>query len=359
MATPPAVTVIMPVHNRERFVVAALDSLLAQTFTDFAVLVVDDHSTDGTARLLDGYAEDGRIRVIRNSTQLGVARARNRAIDAADTPFVAFHDSDDLADPRRLELQLAFIRNHDLDLVGSGVELVAEDGSATGDRWSYDGSSAALSSAMLFRNRLATSTMVVKRSVLGDERFDPELEPVDDYDMWVRLLGTRRGGCLPQPLVRYRVHSSSLMHTRHHRADAGVRRILRRQLDRLGLTPTDAELQLHRDLGTGSVAGTARVLSAAANWLRKLDEANTERRIYPTDVFRDELALQWFVACEAAARRGAWAAWPAIVGSRHTVRLTAMPVARRRLLTLPWRTARGFVRRRWPGAGSALRARVG
>ncbi len=105
----PAVTVLMPVRNGERFVRAAIASILAQTWSDFEFVIVDDGSTDGTAGVIASFA-DARIRVISNQSSEGLARALNRGLAAAQAPLVARHDGDDIAHSQRLETQLAFLR---------------------------------------------------------------------------------------------------------------------------------------------------------------------------------------------------------------------------------------------------------
>src|SRR5256885_11986133 len=115
----PAVTVLMPVLNAERFVCEAIASILTQSWTDFEFLIVDDGSTDATPAAIASFT-DPRIRVITNPAPEGVARALNRGLDAARAPLVARHDGDDIAHPKRIETQLAFLRaNPEIVLLGT------------------------------------------------------------------------------------------------------------------------------------------------------------------------------------------------------------------------------------------------
>jgi hypothetical protein len=211
---------------------------------------------------------------------------------------------------------------------------------------------------MLFANGLATSTVVVERALIQNDRFTAALDPVEDYDMWLRLLDRGRVACLRDLLVQYRAHPASLMHTRQEATEDGVRRIARGRLARLGVVPTIAELDVHRDLGMARPEGTAQALAAVARWLKRLDGANALSHVYPIGVFRRVLAHHWLAACDAAARGGAWDAWPSILASPLTRQLAVSAPDGRELARLPWRTARGFVRRRWPRAGAAARALV-
>ncbi len=116
------VTVITTVFNREQYVGSAIESVLAQTWTDFQLIIVDDCSTDGSFDIVQRYAVDPRVRVIRNEKNLGDYANRNRAARLVRSEFFKFHDSDDLMYPHCLELMLATLRAEpmaDFALTGS------------------------------------------------------------------------------------------------------------------------------------------------------------------------------------------------------------------------------------------------
>ena len=123
----PDVAVIVPTYERAQVLGASLASVLGQKGVTFEVIVVDDGSTDDTAGLVSGLA-DPRVRYIARS-HAGIAAARNAGLAAATAPYVAFHDSDDVALPGRLARPVAFLRAHpDIDLViQNGRMLAPED----------------------------------------------------------------------------------------------------------------------------------------------------------------------------------------------------------------------------------------
>jgi hypothetical protein len=145
-------------------------------------------------------------------------------------------------------------------------------------------------------------------------------------------------------------------HTRESDAEECLRRIAGRQLEHLGVTHSEAELTIHRRLGSQRVEGTRSFLRSAAAWLERLEAANAKSGVYASGHFRRVVAMEWLTACDAVARAGCWSAWPSILGSHLTARVSTDPVGRRQLARLPWRTARGYVRRRWPAAGPRARA---
>src|ERR1043166_4865427 len=111
MAEVPAVTVLMSVYNDEKYVREAIDSILAQSFRDFELLVIDDGSTDRTPAILASY-DDRRLRVLRNNENIGLTRSLNAGIGAARGPLIARQDADDISYPQRLARQGGVMKRH-------------------------------------------------------------------------------------------------------------------------------------------------------------------------------------------------------------------------------------------------------
>jgi glycosyltransferase involved in cell wall biosynthesis len=372
----PAVTVVVPVRNGEAFIGQTLDSLLAQTFTDFVVVVIDDASTDGTDAILQRYTDERRMRVVRSEICLGAAGARNRGLDLARSHYVAFCDGDDVANPRRLERQMAFLSSHPgVQMLGADVTLIDAHGRPTGADWCME-APGDVGPSMLFGNCLLTSTIIVERALIGEDRFDQTLSPVEDYDLWARVSARGRVEGLPEILAQYRVHEAGISRTLRDNTERSLRIIARKQLARLGLTPSHEQLELHRRLMSRDVPGTAAFAATASAWFETLQQANASHGTYDVNSLRRVIAAHWLHVCDATARAGAWRAWPVMVSSRltgvlvrdphlalrhHTIgkdparpRLTSRSVMAR----LPWRTARGLVRRCWPTLGRSVLGRV-
>ena len=126
----PKVTVFIPVYNRERYVGAAIDSIFAQSFSDYELLLIDDGSTDRSLEVMRAYTADPRLRVVCNERNLGIPRTRNKGLQLARGEYIAMLDSDDLAHPKRLEKQVAFLDRHsDYAQIGSWGRAVDEQGS--------------------------------------------------------------------------------------------------------------------------------------------------------------------------------------------------------------------------------------
>ena len=187
LATMPRVTVLMPVYNGERYLREAIDSILAQTFTDFEFIIVDDGSTDETPTILNGYT-DPRIVRLRNQTNVGLVESLNRGLAAARGEYIARQDADDVSLPQRLEKQLDFLESHpDVGLVGTTFAIVNSCGVILGIP-SVPTQNGDIQERLLCANNFCHGSVMFRRKcleVVGAYRAD--LFPAEDYDLWLRI----------------------------------------------------------------------------------------------------------------------------------------------------------------------------
>ena len=214
MAEGVRVSVIMPVYNGERFIAEAVGSVLANSFTDFELVVLDDGSTDGSADAAARAARgDGRVQIVR-CAHAGIGATRNAGLELARGEFIANLDSDDAMFPNRLAKQVAYLDRHAECVAVSARSVVVDDESRpigmVGryfthqdiDRFLLDGHGGAIGgdSAMLRRDAV--------RSVGG---YAARLASTgEDHDLWLRLAEIGRLACPPWVLNRYRVHQRNV-----------------------------------------------------------------------------------------------------------------------------------------------------
>lgn len=207
----PAVSVLMPVYNGERFLAEAIDSILGQTFTDFEFVIVDDGSTDASPAILADYASrDPRIRVL-TQANAGIVAALNRGLAECRAPLVARMDADDISLPTRLERQVAFLGGHPaVAVVGTAFQLVSDTGGA-GPVVRHATGHAAIVRGLRRGNCLAHPTVMMRRdpiqAVGGYREF---LRHAEDYDLWTRVAERHELANLPECLLRYRVHGGQV-----------------------------------------------------------------------------------------------------------------------------------------------------
>jgi glycosyltransferase involved in cell wall biosynthesis len=206
----PAVSVLMPVRNCAAYLDRALQSLAAQTFEDFEIVVVDNGSTDGTAEILRewGYREK-RLRAFR-LRRPSLSGSLNHAAAKARAPLLARLDGDDIAFPHRLAVQVAEMsRRPGLGLLGSAAELIDSEGRHIG-RLHRPLGDRQLRRFLEQGCAFVHSSIVMRREVfLAAGGYRPGLNVAEDYDLWLRIAELAEIANLPEPLVRYRIHTQS------------------------------------------------------------------------------------------------------------------------------------------------------
>lgn len=214
--TPPLVSIVVPVFEPHPvYFREAIASLLAQSFSDIEVIVVEDPSQSSGQALLAGIA-DSRLRYILNGERTSLPRQHNRALAEAQGRFICRFDADDICEPNRVERELAFLHSHpDIDVVGSFLTVIDEQSAVVGER-RYPTTHADILAAMRRFNPIANSTVMFRREVY--ERFggwrDSRL-PAQDYEWYSRLgAGGARFANLAEPLVCYRLHGQSIKSSR-------------------------------------------------------------------------------------------------------------------------------------------------
>lgn len=207
---PPAVSVLMPVRNCAAYLGEALQSLAAQTFGDFEIIVVDNGSSDDTRDILRAWARrEPRLRAYR-LRRPGLARSLNFAASKARAPLLARLDGDDIAAPGRLAAQVEAMRARPaLGLLGSGAEMIDSRGRSVGslDRPTSD---SGLRKFLRTGCAFVHSSVMMRREVfLAAGGYRKGLNVAEDYDLWLRMAEHAQIANLPERLVRYRVHVES------------------------------------------------------------------------------------------------------------------------------------------------------
>lgn len=206
------VSVIIPVYNRGLFLAEAIESILHQTYNAFELIIADDGSTDDTAAIIRHYGGmDNRIRPFFFSHN-GLPRTLNTAVSFAEGPITAFMDSDDIAAPDRLEKQMQWMQEKNLDLCGSAVDVFGTAQDLLGGK---DGivrlpeSHDAVCWELLFQIPLWRNTLLLKTSVLRQYPFDENYE-CTDCEWPYRIAPRCLTGNVPRVLLKVRRHGGNI-----------------------------------------------------------------------------------------------------------------------------------------------------
>ena len=206
------ISIIVPVYNAERFIVETMDCVLAQTYSGWELLLVEDGSSDRTVEVIEQYIgekQENRIRLIRQPENMGAARARNRGLQEAKGRYIAYLDADDLWMPEKLEHELAFLKEKNAAFAFTGYEFADENGAGTGKI-------VRVPETLTYRQALSNTTIFTTTVMFDRARIDSGLleMPViksEDTALWWKVLknGYVAYG-LDENLAKYRRAGKSL-----------------------------------------------------------------------------------------------------------------------------------------------------
>lgn len=238
----PALSVLMPVYNAERYIAEAIESILNQTFINFEFIIINDGSTDRSLEILQRYArQDSRIRLINRENQ-GLVKTLNEGVDLAMAPYIARMDADDISYPDRLFKQVNFLNEHpNYVVVGSRTQLIDEDGDPLSlfslntthkeiDLAHLQGKGGAIAHpAAMFRKD--------KFNFVGQYR--SEFIHAEDLDLWLRLAEVGELGNLPDLLLDYRQHLQSVGHKCRVKQINSTNKAIKEAYERRGIVNPD------------------------------------------------------------------------------------------------------------------------
>lgn len=203
----PLVSILMPVYNTAPYLREAMDSMLAQTFKDFELIVLNDCSPDIAEEILDAY-DDPRIVRNKGEKNAGLSNVLNVGIGMARGKYIARMDSDDISLPQRLQVQVDYLEKHpDVDLVSVGMRLFgAKEGT-----WVRELNPEKVKIEAMFHSPVLHASSVWRKETFEKQglRFRQEMVPAEDYDLWTRaMLKGLKLVNLPEVLYEYRIHDA-------------------------------------------------------------------------------------------------------------------------------------------------------
>ena len=180
------VSIIMPCYNAAPYIAQSIDSVLAQTYEDWELLITDDGSTDKSVDIIQAYCDkDERIRLERSETHCGPGTTRNKAMARARGQYIAFLDADDLWLPDKLERQMAFMTENHYGFTFTGYELISEKGDASGKTVMTD---EVMDHKKYLRNTIiGCSTVMLDTAIVGEVRMTRD-DTSDDMTLWLELM---------------------------------------------------------------------------------------------------------------------------------------------------------------------------
>ncbi|MBD3296626.1 MAG: glycosyltransferase [Candidatus Omnitrophica bacterium] len=244
----PKVSIVVPAYNRARLLEGCLLNLLEQTYPDLEIIVVDDGSTDDTARVVEA-TDDGRLKYIRHDINRGLPAARNTGIRASSGEFIAFQDTDDRWEKDKTRIQMDIFRDLPLEVgvVYSNVSRAVggREYIVPGKKHAGDGN---IRTGILYGNFIAVISAVVRRACFDKAGyFDERLPSLEDWELWIRISRSYRFRFVENVLarvnytedsltanVRYTIEAREIILKKHHKLFLGERQALAKNYAQLG-----------------------------------------------------------------------------------------------------------------------------
>lgn len=217
----PLISIVIPALNAQSTIHETLESLEEQSFKDFEVVLIDDGSSDETANIADIFSRRIKIKILSHDHPQGVAQSINDGINASDSKYIARLDSDDIANPLRLEKQVSFMASHptvgvcgsDLRVFSTSLEGKKEDKYIL----THPRNNLEIRTALIQRCAIAHPSVICRRSIFDiTGLYDIKFDFAEDYELWCRasLLGVTFSN-IPEPLTYYRSHPGQVSSTKN------------------------------------------------------------------------------------------------------------------------------------------------
>ncbi len=226
------VSVLTAVYNTpEQYLREAIESILAQTYTDFEFVILNDASPDENVEKVVKSYNDKRIRYYKNEQNLGISLSRNKLIDLADGEYLAVFDHDDISLPDRLQKQAEFLDSHpDVGVVGNWHKITGKKERVA----RYPTTDKEIKETLTVSCCICHSSSMIRKSVLTENniRYENEYTPAEDYALWCRLLPKTKFANIPEVLFIYRNHEQNTSHRQQDRmwnASVRIQNFVRRE----------------------------------------------------------------------------------------------------------------------------------
>jgi glycosyltransferase involved in cell wall biosynthesis len=297
----PSVTILMPAYNAEKYIRESINSLLIQTYSNFKLLIIDDGSTDQTAKIISSY-NDPRIACIKNHENIGLVKTLNRGIELASTTYILRMDADDIAMPQRLEWQVDFMEKHPEVGVSGGWYRIFGNESGIPFLPEKDED---IKAALLFASLICHPTVIMRRSLFDDpgirygasfdfnDEFGHKILELEDFALWQKLKSKTKFANLNKVLINYRREGQNLTAKKTELIFERKKKFYTYLLNELDVVPSHMNLLLHIGLKYISSSESPGDVIAFRNYLDELRNQNIKTKVYPQQALERVIANQW------------------------------------------------------------------
>lgn len=278
------------------FLEEAVKSVLDQTYKNFEFVIVNDGSTVDVASVIHNF-DDPRIVFINNSENKGLTACLNQGLSKCTGVFIARMDDDDICVENRLERQIDFFNaNKTANIVGSDVEVFGQESRVS--HYLLKDSRNEQQVDLFFRNvGLAHPSVMIRKSFLNKYhiKYNESLIKGQDYGLWVDCTQFDKLYCIPEILLKYRIHDQQASKKAKDKQIIAQRLIGLEQLHRMGIVPDDSEIDIHLALCNNAEVLSLKKLDCMGRWILKIEKANKKLCYLDNRVFRRELGKKFII----------------------------------------------------------------
>lgn len=299
----PLITILLPAYNAEKFIRGAVESILAQSYGNFELLIINDGSTDNTVSIVESI-KDPRIRLVHNERNMGLIATLNRGLDRIETPYMARMDADDLSHPRRLQKQLDFMeKNPDIGISSCWFETIGGNEKQVSR---YGEEDKAIRFNTLYQNHLCHAAAIFRMDVMNRHqlRFDPKYQHAEDYELWSRALRHTRLANIPEVLYTVRSHGGSVSKQHRQIQLQNSVKVKINLFSSMGVEADASDAGLFTRLCYQDYPREVERIIQAEGILNRMIRGNAETNYLPAAYLSHRLGRLWFNLCYHNAHMG-------------------------------------------------------
>lgn len=244
----PLVSVIMPTFNDGKFLAEAIDSILAQSYKTFELIIINDGCTDNTEDIIRNY-NDNRIRYIVNSKNRGYIYSLNKGLTHAKGTYIARMDADDRCPPERLKKQIEFLeQNKDIGVLGGNMISFKENGEI--QYHPFPEKHDAIRARLIFRNPMAHPTVMLRKAIIQKHniRYNDSYYAAEDFKLWQQLIKYTKFHNLQETLLYYRIHAGNVSILKQNAQNKTKIKIISENFQQIAYHAKPADIKLFTDI---------------------------------------------------------------------------------------------------------------
>ncbi|MEP6465884.1 MAG: glycosyltransferase [Parafilimonas sp.] len=278
----PLVSVVIPCFNAEKFVEAAVRSIMQQSYTNLEIITIDDCSTDNTLSILKKLSlKDARIVLLTNEKNLGIVSTLNKGIHTARGKYIARMDADDISVAERISMQVQYLEaNNNVAMCGANYIMIDEKGNKTGSL-KFPQHDENIKAELLFYCPFCHPTVMMRKDIFNTiDVYQQSLVPAEDYELWIRVAEKFSVENLPDFLLYYRWHGNNITISKKQEQYEALQMAVENNLSSFGFAENFLSYHLKFLAGLWYEKTSAKEINGFTYWKKDLLNKNRKNVLF-------------------------------------------------------------------------------